>query len=103
MAQKVKDPALSLLWHGFDPWSGNFLMPWVQPQKIHTEAENMETNPLKTIYVAYFLESVGTPEVHLLLRKTTGPQQKIENLLWLSLNNSRSPVEEKKYKVLVYV
>ena len=31
--QQVKDPALSLkwlgllLWHGFDPWSGNFHMP----------------------------------------------------------------------------
>ena len=25
----VKDPALSLLWLGFDPWQGNFHMPWV--------------------------------------------------------------------------
>ena len=24
VAQQFKDPALSLLWHGFDPWPGNF-------------------------------------------------------------------------------
>ena len=24
MAQQVKDPVLSLLWHGFNPWPGNF-------------------------------------------------------------------------------
>ena len=35
VAQCVKDPALSLqqlrslLWHGFDPWPGNFCMSWV--------------------------------------------------------------------------
>ena len=27
MAQWVKDPPLALLWHGFDPWPGNFHMP----------------------------------------------------------------------------
>ena len=32
-AQKVKDPALSLQWLGFNPWPGNFGMPWVQPKK----------------------------------------------------------------------
>ena len=37
--QQVKDLAFSqqqfgsLLWHGFDPWSGNFHMPWVQAKK----------------------------------------------------------------------
>ena len=36
----VKDPALSLLclrlllWHGFDPWPGNFHMPQVWPKII---------------------------------------------------------------------
>ena len=29
MAQPVKDPALSLLRHRFDPWPENFLMLWV--------------------------------------------------------------------------
>ena len=33
MAQWVKDPVLSLLWHGFDPWPGNFCMPWAWPKK----------------------------------------------------------------------
>ena len=38
MAQGVKDLALSLqqfgslLWHGFDPWPGNFRMPQVLPK-----------------------------------------------------------------------
>ena len=38
MVQQVKDPVLSpqqlkvLLWRGFDPWPGDFHMPWV-PQK----------------------------------------------------------------------
>ena len=30
LAHQVKDLALSLLWHGFDPWPGNFHMLWVQ-------------------------------------------------------------------------
>ena len=29
----VKDLVLLLLWHGFDPWPGNFHMPWVLPKK----------------------------------------------------------------------
>ena len=33
MAQQVKDPALSVLWHEFDPWPGNFRMPQAQPEK----------------------------------------------------------------------
>ena len=38
MAQRAKDPARSLLWHGFETWPGNFRMPWVQPneKKIKT-------------------------------------------------------------------
>ena len=33
----VKDPVLSLLWHGFDPidlfrWPRNFHVPWAQPK-----------------------------------------------------------------------
>ena len=32
MAQRVKDLALSLLWHGFNPQSGNLHMPQVQPK-----------------------------------------------------------------------
>ena len=29
----VKDPALYLLWYRFDPWPGNFCMPWAWPKK----------------------------------------------------------------------
>ena len=33
VAQRVKDPVLSLLWLRFDPWPWNFCMLWVQPKK----------------------------------------------------------------------
>ena len=38
-AQQVRDPALSVLWfkllpwHGFNPWSRNFHMPWIWTKK----------------------------------------------------------------------
>ena len=28
----VKNPALSLLWLGFQPWPGNFCMTWAWPK-----------------------------------------------------------------------
>ena len=31
MVQEVKDPALLLLWCGFNPWLGNFCILWAQP------------------------------------------------------------------------
>ena len=40
MAQRVEDPALSLLrlgsvlWRGFSPWSGNLRMPQARPKKF---------------------------------------------------------------------
>ena len=33
MIQWVKDLALSLLWHRFDPWPGNFHVPQREPKK----------------------------------------------------------------------
>ena len=33
VAQWVKDLALALLWHRFDPWLRSFWMPQVQPKK----------------------------------------------------------------------
>lgn len=33
MVQRVKDLMLSLLWHGFDPYPGNFCMLRMQPKK----------------------------------------------------------------------
>ena len=35
VAQQVKGPALSLLWHGFIPWPRNFCMPWAGPKKLN--------------------------------------------------------------------
>ena len=43
MSQGVKDLALSLLWlwlllwHGFDPWPGNFCMLWTWPRTKKTQ------------------------------------------------------------------
>ena len=35
MVQQVKDLALNkLLWHGFDPWPGNFCITWVWPKNF---------------------------------------------------------------------
>ena len=36
-AQRIKDLVLSLLWCMFDPWPGNFPMPWVGPKKENIE------------------------------------------------------------------
>ena len=33
VAQGVKDPMLSRLWHRFDSWPGYFHMPWAWPEK----------------------------------------------------------------------
>lgn len=33
VAQHVKDPGLSLLWHGLDPWPWNFGMLQIWPEK----------------------------------------------------------------------
>ena len=44
----VKDLALLLLWHGFDPWSENFLMPWVLPKKKKKKKE-------KSVYTYIYL------------------------------------------------
>ena len=45
MAQQVKDLALSLLRHGFDPWLGNFHMLWVQKKVV-----NIITPPLHLLH-----------------------------------------------------
>ena len=51
MAQWVKDPELPQLWHRsqlwlrFDPWPGNFHMPWVQPEKKKKEKKRKRKHP----------------------------------------------------------
>jgi len=41
VTQQVKDPALSLLWREFDPWSGNFCLRLVQPKQTKTKHNQM--------------------------------------------------------------
>ena len=48
MAQQLKDPALSLLWHEFNPWPGNFHVPWVVDKK-------------KNIYIYIYIRSIVFP------------------------------------------
>ena len=40
MVQWIKEPALSLMWRGFDPWPRNFYMVWMRPKKGESEKEN---------------------------------------------------------------
>lgn len=47
VAQQVMEPALSLLWlmsllwHGFNPWPGNFFMLYMSPEKRKNWLENI--------------------------------------------------------------
>ena len=63
MAQQVKDQALlllwlgSLLWYGFNPWPGNFHMPWAQPKKkkgIFDQAKMSLAFPNVFFLILYF-------------------------------------------------
>ena len=43
MAQQMKDLALSLLWHGFDPWPGNICALQVQsPSPIFFDCKKLK-------------------------------------------------------------
>ena len=47
MAQWIKDPELSLLWHRFGLWPGNFHVPWVWQNKTKQNKRQRENaNPL---------------------------------------------------------
>ena len=52
--QRVKDPALSLLWirlllwHKFSPWPRNFCMPWVQLKKKKKEMKKIDPQDIIT-------------------------------------------------------
>ena len=41
----VKDPALSLLWHGFNPWPGNCHMPAVMVKKKKKISKRASSTP----------------------------------------------------------
>ena len=54
VAQQVKDLALSLLWCRFDPWPGNFHMPWAWPKKEkEKEKKQIGTRKLKLMALGY--------------------------------------------------
>ena len=45
MVQWVKDPALQQVWQrlqirGFDPWPGNFFMPWMWPKEKENKTKH---------------------------------------------------------------
>ena len=48
MAHRVKDLALSQLWHGFDAWSGNLCMLQVQPKNNNNKTEHQNKQIIKT-------------------------------------------------------
>ena len=41
VAQWVKDLALLLLWHGFDPWPRNVCMLWVWPKTTYKQCPGL--------------------------------------------------------------
>ena len=47
VAQQVKDPVLSLLWRGFDPWPRNFRLPWSKKKKKRSSLGVLNKPPLK--------------------------------------------------------
>ena len=47
MAQQVKDPALSLLWLGFNSAPGNFCIPCVQPKQNKTNKQKKQSEGVK--------------------------------------------------------
>ena len=60
----MEDVALSLLWHGFDPWPGNFRMPWVWPKK-KKEKKTESLTELAEISRTEQVERVIYSEAHL--------------------------------------
>ena len=42
--QWLKDLALSLLWHRFDPWPGNFHVLWAWPKKFKHVHESLKVS-----------------------------------------------------------
>jgi len=71
VAQQVKDLALSLqrlrllLWHRFDPWLGNFHMPWAQAKKKEEKRKKRKRTKKKKKKVhktSFALISIGKKE-----------------------------------------
>ena len=59
VAQGVKDPVLSLLWlrllswHGFNPWPGDFHMPWMGPKRNFFFSKVKAFGGLLSLYIQF--------------------------------------------------
>ena len=53
MAQQVKDPVLSLLRCGLNPWPRNFHMAWVQPKKSKAESGEKKKKKKKQLPIGF--------------------------------------------------
>ena len=49
----IKDSALSLLWHKFDPWPRDFLMPRAQPRK-NIKNSTILVSPYNIVHLALY-------------------------------------------------
>ena len=59
MAQWVRDLALSLLWLGFDSWSGNLRMLQAWPKKVIFWWTKAELTHFKNIFCKWDMEVSG--------------------------------------------
>ena len=65
MVQWVKDQALSLqglgslLWQGFDPWLGNFHLPWAWSKKRKQRRQSGKSDPTPDLWEVYFWKEQG--------------------------------------------
>ena len=57
VAQRVKDPALSLMWLRFHSWPRNFLMPWAWTKKFKKANEHIFS--INMYYGSSHYNSVG--------------------------------------------
>ena len=60
MVQQVKDPALSLLWPGFNPWPGNFHVPWVWPNFFFLNHYNCALSTFKAFVQKQKIRNEGS-------------------------------------------
>ena len=62
----MEEVAFSLAWNGFDPWPGNFPMPWVWPKKKKRKEKKTESlTELAEISRTEQVERVIYSEAHL--------------------------------------
>ena len=64
MIQWVKDLALSLLWHRFDPWPGNFHVPQAEPKKNPKHTAHWVRDHLRGAGEGKVCPALGTLHTH---------------------------------------